>query len=118
MDKKNILQVVVETPEFIKQAKECMDEQSKEDFIAQNPLSGDLIPGTGGTRKIRWASEVHKGKRGGSRIIYYYYNQSTPIFLFTAYAKNQKANLSTAEKNALYKVTKMIVETYEGEDDE
>lgn len=41
-----------------------------------------------------------------------------PIFLFTAYAKNQKANLSTAEKNALYKVTKMIVETYEGEDDE
>lgn len=63
-------------------------------------------------------SDAHKGKRGGARIIYYYYNQSIPIFLFTAYAKNQKANLSAAEKSALYKITKMIVETYEGEDDE
>lgn len=50
MDKKNkLLQTIVETPEFIKRAKDCMDDQSKEEFIgfiARNPLSGDLIPGT------------------------------------------------------------------------
>ncbi|MBS0290740.1 MAG: type II toxin-antitoxin system RelE/ParE family toxin [Proteobacteria bacterium] len=113
-----MFRVVVETQEFVKRASECMDEQLKQNFIsfiAKNPLAGDLIPGTGGTRKIRWANDLHKGKRGGARIIYYYYNESFPIFLFTAYAKNQKDNLSAQEKKALYKITKMIVETYESE---
>lgn len=68
MDKKNnLLQTIVETPEFIKRAKDCMDDQSKEEFIgfiARNPLSGDLIPGTGGARKLRWTSHTHQGKQG------------------------------------------------------
>ena len=111
----SILQTVVETPEFIKQAESCMDATSiKEfiDYIAKNPLDGDLIPGTGGARKIRWASNAHQGKRGGARIIYYYHDQNMPIFLFTAYTKNQKENLTMAEKATLHKVIKLIVNTY------
>lgn len=77
MNKRNIaLQTVVEIPKFIKQVKSIMDKQSREDFInfiAQDPLAGKLIPGTGGARKIRWAKDNHQGKRGGARIIYYYH---------------------------------------------
>lgn len=117
----SVLQTVVETPEFIKQAKTCMDKGSKEhfiEFIAKNPFAGDLIAGGGGARKIRWASNVHEGKRGGARVIYYYHSKGLPIFLFTTYGKNQKANISMAEKNALSKIIKLIVQTYRGEANE
>lgn len=96
-----MLQTVVETPEYIKQANHCMDKESRESFInyiAQHPLDGDLIPETGGARKIRWTSNGHQGKRGGARIIYYFHNQNRPIFLFTAHAKNQRVNITSAEK--------------------
>lgn len=119
MKKINILQTVVETPEFIKQAKSCMDESSKGEFIsfiAENPLAGDLIPSTGGARKLRWASNSHQGKRGGVRVIYYFHDKEIPIFLFTVYAKNQKSNLSAVEKGILYKIIKMIIKTYRGEE--
>lgn len=109
------LQTVVETPEFIKRTEALMDPSSRKefiDFIAKNPLEGDLIPGTGGVRKIRWASCAHQGKRGGVRVIYYYHDEDIPIFLFTAYAKNQKANLTMGEKNALRKIIQSIVKTY------
>lgn len=96
-----ILQTVIETPEFIKQAKTCMDNESRTnfiDFIARNPLSGDIIPNTGGARKIRWQADQRSGKRAGARIIYYYHNEEMPIYLFTAYRKNQRLNISAAEK--------------------
>jgi mRNA-degrading endonuclease RelE of RelBE toxin-antitoxin system len=92
-----ILQTVVETPEFIKQASACMSDESRLDFIkfiAENPLDGDLITGTGGARKIRWRANFNEGKRGGARIIYYYHDQDLPIFLFTVYKKNQKGNIT------------------------
>jgi hypothetical protein len=110
-----ILQTVVETPEFIKQAKECMDNETRSEFInyiARNPLAGDLLPGTGGARKIRWQSNSHAGKRGGARIIYYYHDQGIPIFLFTAYKKNQRENITASEKKILHKIIKMIVNEY------
>ena len=106
---KEFYQTVVETPEFTKQADTCMDKTSKEsfiDFIAKNPFEGDLISGTGGARKIRWSSNSHKGKRGGARVIYYYHNHKMPIFLFTAYGKNQRANISDKEKNLLKRIIK------------
>lgn len=114
--KKNILQTVVETLEFIKQASHFFDEESKSDFIkfiAEHPLEGDLISATGGARKIRWQSEPGSGKRGGARIIYYYYDTNIPIFLFTAYKKNQKENISPTEKKLLKKIIKSIVDSYE-----
>ncbi|HTM64361.1 MAG TPA: type II toxin-antitoxin system RelE/ParE family toxin [Gammaproteobacteria bacterium] len=110
-----MLQTVIETPEYIKQANHCMDSASRDSFInyiAAHPLDGNLIPETGGARKIRWTSNSHQGKRGGARIIYYYHNQNMPIFLFTAYAKNERANLTKQERNILKKIIKAIVQTY------
>jgi len=115
---KTILQTVLEMPEFIRQSGSCMDEASKKsfiDYIAEYPLNGDLISGTGGVRKIRWTGDSHKGKRGGVRVIYYYYDQSVPIFLLTAYGKNQKENLTQDEKNSLKIMTGEIVLAYKGE---
>lgn len=111
-----ILQTVIETPEFIKQAKTCMDEKSKAsfiDFIARNPLSGEIIHGTGGARKIRWQSDDFSGKRGGVRIIYYYHDTNTPIYLFTAYKKNQRENISANDKKILHKIIKSIAHAIE-----
>ena len=63
--KRTILQTVVETPEFIKQAKDCMEDRERQNFInyiAEHPLTGDLIHSTGGAQKIRWQADAHKEK--------------------------------------------------------
>lgn len=109
---------VVELPEFLTQAKKCMDESSREafiNFIANHPEEGDLIQGTGGARKIRWQAKEHSGKRGGVRIVYYYHDEGMPVFLFTVYAKNQQANLSMKERNELKVIIKEIVKIYHSE---
>jgi ribosome-binding protein aMBF1 (putative translation factor) len=67
------------------------------DFIARNPVVGRIIPGTGGVRKARW-SRPGLGKRGGARIVYYFYNADRPIYLLTAYAKARKRDLTPAQK--------------------
>lgn len=105
---------VVETPEFLTAVQKLMDEyerMSLVDHLARNPLSGDLIPGTGGVRKLRWALEG-RGKRGGARVIYYFHNEGVPLFAISAYAKNQRADLSGADRNDFKRLTKMLVETY------
>jgi len=80
---------VVETPEFLAATRGIMDNDERGvlvDFLARNPLSGDLIPGAGGVRKLRWGLEG-RGKRGGARVVYYYHGDAMPIFALTAYAK-------------------------------
>ena len=117
MERTVVLQTVLELPELIKEAKTCMDEASRESFInyiAEQPLKGSPIVGTGGVRKIRWAADLHSGKSGGVRVIYYYHNQQIPIFLFTVYGKNQKTSLTHAEKNTLKSIIGAIVAAYEG----
>ena len=69
-------------------------------FIGAKPEAGEVIPETGGVRKIRWAL-AGKGKRGGARVIYYHHSERLPVFLLAAFAKNEKANLSRAERNAM-----------------
>jgi DNA-binding XRE family transcriptional regulator len=68
---------VVETKEFLKQAKPLMSDSERAEvvaFVGANPEAGEIIPETGGVRKIRWAREG-MGKRGGARVIYYYHNE-------------------------------------------
>lgn len=77
------------------------------DFIARNPEAGDIIPGTGGVRKLRFAIQG-KGKRGGVRVIYYYYNDRNPVLLFTVFGKNEKSDLTEKEKNILYGIVQKI----------
>ncbi len=79
--------------------------------IAANPEAGDLIPETGGVRKVRWAL-AGRGKRGGARVVYYYHNESLPVFLLAAYGKNEKANLSSAQRNAMAELVPVLIENY------
>ena len=54
-------------------------------FIAANPEAGDVIPDTGGVRKVRW-TRAGSGKRGGTRVIYFYYDAGRPLYLLLVYA--------------------------------
>jgi hypothetical protein len=86
---------VVESGEFLKRATPLMSDSERAElvaFVGANPEAGEIIPETGGVRKIRWALG-ETGKRGGARVIYYYHNELLPLFLISAYAKSRKANL-------------------------
>jgi hypothetical protein len=65
--------------------------------------AGDLIPGTGGLRKLRWAVPG-RGKRGGMRIIYYWVMPKDQIFMLLAYRKNQQDDLTAEQKRLLVKL--------------
>ena len=84
----------------MKHAATLWDEKERQelvDFIAVNPLAGAEIIGTGGMRKIRW-TRAGMGKRGGARVIYFYYNETAPVYLLTVYAKSKKEDLSRRKK--------------------
>jgi hypothetical protein len=66
-------------------------------FIAANPEAGVIIPETGGVRKVRW-SRRGSGKRGGVRVVYFYYNLDRPLYLLMAYAKGRQEDMSPVEK--------------------
>src|SRR5712692_7852508 len=105
---------VVETGEFLKQTKPLMSDSERAElvaFIGANPETGEIIPETGGVRKIRWAIGG-TGKRGGARVIYYFHNERLPVFLLSAYAKNRKANLSKSERNAMKRLVPALVAGY------
>lgn len=103
--------VVVETETFLASAARLgiseMERTALIIYLAANPEVGVVVPETGGVRKLRWALPG-RGKSGGARAIYYYHNQSIPLYALDIYAKNQKASLSAAEKNAARKTVAAI----------
>jgi hypothetical protein len=71
-------------------------------YLALDPDAGDVMPGTGGCRKMRWADRRRgKGKRGGLRVIYYYVVQDVQIWLLTLYDKDEVVDLSARERRLL-----------------
>ena len=78
------------------------------DLIAYDPTRGDVIPGTGGLRKLR-VGLSGSGKRGGARVIYYFYNADVPVLLMAIYAKNEKADLSERDKKKSVQYAKEFV---------
>jgi hypothetical protein len=74
-------------------------------------VAGDLIQGTGGARKVRFAGRG-KGKSDGYRVITFYAGGRLPVFLLALYAKGERANLTKAERNELRSILGSIVETY------
>ena len=67
------------------------------------------MEGTGGIRKLRW-SKGNKGKSGGVRIIYYYHDERIPLYLLPMFGKNEQANLTKADRNALSKLIIILIE--------
>ncbi|MBT3926398.1 MAG: type II toxin-antitoxin system RelE/ParE family toxin [Rhodospirillaceae bacterium] len=105
---------IIETPPFLREADNLFSVEQRESLIehlSATPNDGAIIRGTGGMRKLRWQSGG-KGKRGGARVIYYYFNKAHPVFLLAAYGKNEKSDLSSAERNALKAVSKRIIDGY------
>jgi mRNA-degrading endonuclease RelE of RelBE toxin-antitoxin system len=101
---------VVETETFVRQSDGVLSTASREEligFLAFNPEAGDVIQGTGGVRKVRWAVPG-KGKRGGLRVIYYFHSERIPLFLLMAYAKSKKTDLSRAEQRGLRQIVDAI----------
>ncbi len=80
-----------------------------EDAIAASPEVHPVIPQTKGVRKARWG-RPGAGKRGGIRVIYYWPVQPNMVLMITAYAKNEKENLTDADKAEIRK----IVESFQG----
>ncbi len=60
--------------------------------LAVHPESGDIVPKSGGLRKLRWKLRG-RGKRGGCRVIYYWKSREDEIWLLTIYAKNEAENI-------------------------
>ena len=89
---------IIETEIFKRYAEAIWEEGEREAFIiwlAAHPLAGDVIPGSGGLRKVRWA-RAGMGKRGGTRIIYYNELADGHIWLLIAYTKAKFDNLPTS----------------------
>jgi hypothetical protein len=97
------MQTVAETGYFSRRAAKRLTAEELArviEMVAGDPLCGELIEGTGGLRKVRFAVGS-KGKSGGVRIIYYWFSQKAPIFLLDLFKKGEKDNLSKAERNEL-----------------
>jgi mRNA-degrading endonuclease RelE of RelBE toxin-antitoxin system len=105
---------VAETAPFIRQAAKLWTEDDRDafvDFIAANPDAGDVIPDTGGLRKVRWG-RTGTGKRGGVRIIYFYHDDTMPLYLLLIYAKAERENWTRDEKRRAQALTETIKQAY------
>lgn len=109
-----MLLTVAELPEYLRTAGKLLadlDRQAVVEYLAARPKAGDLIEGTGGVRKLRWARDGG-GKSGGVRVIYYFHSESMPLYLLTMFAKNERANLSKSERNELAGLVDLLVQVW------
>jgi hypothetical protein len=109
------MHTVIETPEYLRDARAAGLTDSEHlaivDHMARHPVAGDIIPGTGGARKVRFAGRG-KGKSGGYRVITFYTGPEFPVFLLNVFAKGEKINLTMAERNILRAVLAETAATY------
>ncbi len=95
----------VEAPAFTRYVSSYLTDDEYREMqgrLASAPEAGDMIPGTGGFRKLRWADPKRgKGRRGGLRVIYYYFSSANQIWLMTLYDKNEASDLTPKQKQAL-----------------
>jgi len=108
------VQTVIETNAFLASAKSAgMSEEEREAVVAavaNDPTAGDIMQGTGGCRKLRH-KKPGSGKSGGYRVVTWFGGGDIPVFLLTVFGKNERANLSKAERNELAKLTGTLSDT-------
>lgn len=100
----------IETSGFTRHLPAHLDDDSfaaLQSFLSEHPDAGDVIRGTGGIRKVRWGTKG-RGKRRGSRVIYYWLVAQDEIYLLTLYDKGVKDDLSRAEQAAWRRVVEEI----------
>ena len=111
------MQTIAETSEYLRRAVKLLSDDERRDvlaYLAEHPRAGDLMEGTGGVRKLRW-SRGGRGKSGGVRVIYYFHSEAIPLYLLTLLAKNERSNLSKAERNELAELVGLLVATWQEE---
>jgi mRNA-degrading endonuclease RelE of RelBE toxin-antitoxin system len=95
----------IEAPAFTRHLARYLDDEQYrrlQETMANAPELGDVIPGTGGFRKLRWADVRRgKGRRGGLRVIYYWFDGQNQIWLMTVYDKNEAADLTPEQRKTL-----------------
>jgi hypothetical protein len=109
------LQTVVETPAFLSDARSLglpdAERLAIVSWIAANPAAGDVIEGTGGARKVRFAGKG-RGKSGGYRVSTFFTGTDIPVFLLNMFAKNEKTDLTPKERRVLKTVLADMVKAY------
>ena len=98
-----MLHAVVETSISSRRADALLSVEDRADLIetlARSPLAGDVMPGLGGVRKLRFAPQG-RGKSGGFRVIYYVFSESQPILALLINGKNEQGHLSPAQRKAV-----------------
>lgn len=97
--------VFVELPAFERNRSQYMSDKNFSDFqqeLMLNPTAGEVIQGTGGLRKVRFQdSSRGKGKRGGLRVIYYWWLKESEFLLFTVYGKGEMDDLTSDQRKTL-----------------
>lgn len=104
--------IFIEAPPFERVRQSYLDDDEYrllQATLMANPAAGDLIRGSGGIRKIRWAA-AGTGKRGGLRVIYYWITRRDHVLLLTMYRKSEVSDLTPSEVRAL----RALVENLEG----
>lgn len=95
----------VEAPAFARYRQDYLDDDGFSElqkYLVKNPDAGDIIPGAGGIRKLRWKDRHRgKGKRGGLRVIYYCFLSDQEIWLLTLYDKDEAVDLTKEERDQL-----------------
>ena len=98
--------VIIETSIFTRQVRELLSDEEYRDLqiaLVNRPNAGAMIIGSGGLRKIRWATKG-KGKRGGSRVIYYWAIAQDQLLMLFIYSKNQRDDLTSSQLKTLKKI--------------
>jgi hypothetical protein len=111
------MQTIIETPAYLSDAKALgltdAERTAIVNAIAQHPSAGEVMPGTGGARKVRFGGRG-RGKSGGYRVITFYSGDDIPVFLLNIFAKGEKVNLTKAEQNELRAILADVVAAYRG----
>lgn len=100
------LVTVVETEAFARRADKLLGPDERDElavFLAANPTAGDLIEGTGGVRKVRFAAKG-KGKSGGVRVIHFFVPADGPLYALLIYAKAEQADMSPAQRKVVAEI--------------